>query len=531
MASVVIVGSRAWKPRVREAMSGLDARQAGLAGAALRYMHDLHVGVTPELAADLARAMSTSARQRGAAGAWTAVFERLADELAPGGREAGRRPASRRHYAGIAPGTAPFYTVARIAAPLVARAAEELDPVYLFGAGPDPCPDDFGERYRRYSAQLGRRLAALASSDSLSEVFWADRALTLSRLSRAAPAGPPDVPAPAAAGTPDVDPVALAQLLRLEPELASPPRLPRSVPRRLTTSPRYRPLLNRNEGGVDGIFQTRRLADLPGMLMSELLNPRPLLFERLLGSGYMALRRPPLREKQRDVLIAGLLPPPSSGAPSTMKRALVRASWFDAVARLSAWLRRAGLRRSELLWIEPDALGRRRLSRARLEDLPDELRGAEDPTPAWRKELLAALGWLPDFLDLAASGLGAPAAAEPLAWSASAWRGLLDQEAYDTVHLMCFLPRRLEKTASVGALRHAFRLPAEPGFGLSVTWMPEVFTDVGADTGWAWSAERKPTRPVVRKEERIDGRLENRLSGALIDAWLKAILEQLSRDG
>lgn len=548
-AAIVIVGSRAWRPQVREAFRDLDAGQKNLAGAVLRYLHDIHVGMTPELAAGLARAMSGHARQRAAAGPWTRVFERLAGELVPAG---GARRSDRRRYAGMAPGAAPFYTVARIAAPLVARAAEGLDAVYLFAADPDPCPEGFGERYRRYSARLGSRVAALASSDALSEIFWTDRALTLSRLSRSAPAGPPAAkvaaaPAMTAGGMPEVDTVALGQLLRLEPELPGPPRLGRSLPRRLTSSPRFRPLLNRNQEGVDGIFQTRRLADLPGMLVSELLNPRPLLFERLLHSGYMALRRPPLYEKQRDVLVAGLVPPASPGAPSTMKRGLVKAAWFDAVTRLSVWLRRAGLTRSELLWIEPDPLGRRRECRAFLEDLPEGLPATGGSTAARRKELLAALGWLPDFVELRANGLETRSVAEPLDWSAAAWKGVedhvrwrekgradeppppLDREAFDTVHLMLFLPRKLEKSTSVGRLRHAFGLPAESGHSVSVTWTPEDFTDVGAETGWALSVEMKPTRPVMKKEVDIDGRFENRLAGALIDAWLETISELLLR--
>lgn len=539
---IVIVGSRAWRPRLLKDFQGLGGGPRDSAAAVLRYLHDIHVGVTPELAAGLARALGSEARDRAASGVWSGVFERLEDQLLPGGGKPGGRTSrrtsvgggTRRRYTGMVPASAMFYTVARIAAPLIARASEKLEQIYLFAADPEPCPEDFEQQYARYSAELAHRLRALATSDELSEVFWTDRAFSLKQLSRSAVDE-----SRAELGVPDVDAVALGQLLRLDPRQSDPPSPRQSMPKRLTTSPRFRPLMSRNEGGVDGIYKTRRLSDLSDILMSEFIYPRPLLLERLLRSGYLALRRPPLREKQRDVMLVGILPPAPKGSSSSMRAGLIKATWFDAMVRFATWLTRAGLRRSEFLWLEADESARPRASRCRLDDLPENLplsaRLPERPTPAYRKEMLAALGWLPDYLDRNAAGTAPPASSDVFDWCVSARQTQRDhQKAYDTIHVMLFLPRKVEKLRSIGVFRHTLGLPVESGYSVSVTWTPETLTDLDADTGWAFSAERKPVRPfetLLNREARgPDAGFENTLAGALLDVWLKTILEELVRD-
>jgi hypothetical protein len=413
----------------------------------------------------------------------------------------------------------------------------------------------------------------MATDGSRPQLFWAESAYVLASLAQ--PRAEATAPA---AELPRLDSIGLAFLQRLRPEL---PRREqdRRLPRRpLTVSTHHRPLLHHNEGGVDGIHITRRLADLHCMLLSELLNPPPLLLERLLSSGYTALRRPPRMQTRRDVLIAGIMPcnihkggVPGSGVSS----ALVKASWLDWVMHLSLWLQRVGLKRSELLWIEGDQFGRMQTSRCLLAHLPGaRARRRRQLSESFRNRFLTSLGWLPGYFDChSLCTWPGKATATPVdyrlqasdsldaltRWAASAWKsqrdspgwqesdqlwryngadtGSLRLEEYGTVHLMLFLPRqrqRIEPQESwAGVLQHRFGLSPEPGSSLTVTWLPADLDDCSIASGWevsAGSKRRHFTWGGGRQGPDPQHPLESQIAGKLESAWMELLFEEMLRD-
>lgn len=498
MERVVLVGPAAWQPLADAAFAPLDARRQRFARVLLRFFHDRHLGITPRLAADLAQLLRPDSSSSPAAGAWAPALGRMTAEL-PGGA--------------LVPGAAAFYWLSRVAVPLLARACETVGVTHLFSAAEWPLPAGFAKLYTAYARDL---LAEVAGTHHFSEAFWTDRALTLHQLSRSG-----------GEGLAEVDETALAQLLRLKPDV---PDLPRPPARRLRPSPSYRPRRHRNEGGVDGIHRSRRLADLPGILKSEFVHPKEIRLERLLESGFFALRRPVREEKLRDVLIAAVLPPPSGGAVAS--HALVKAGWLDALLRITAWLQQGGWTRSEFRWLEGDRFGRLRAHVRSLEELSHEA--------ATRRERLDALGFVPDFFDRHAEGVWP--AAEPLPeldWAAAAWRSLREEafatKGYAAVSVMLFLSRGLagRPRTSLASLRRALRLPQERGYRLAVTWVPEALDDLSAESGWAVTTPANALRPLFLHDRQAAGPeddLENRIATALETVWLRSIVQGVLRD-
>ncbi len=278
-----IVGRPAQALVSRSVLGRLTRPDRLLAEAILRTLHDRHVGITPELAADLVRLMRAVAQGQPATGLWAPLLDHL-----------NRSSMSQAAVVGRLSGIASSYGLSRVIEPLVARACDDIGELYLFSDSSCPEPRGFAGAYAAYRRRLHNRLGQLLSDKQLPELFWIDRAMTLAAISR-----PPAAHSTELSDLPEVDLPGLAHLLRLQPRL---PQLGRQRLRQRRSPVRashLRPMLSRNEGGVDGIHQTRRLADLPSILLSELLQPPELLLDRLLSSGYLALRRPP-EQQRRD---------------------------------------------------------------------------------------------------------------------------------------------------------------------------------------------------------------------------------------
>ncbi len=560
---IEIVPAGVWRKEVQASFSTPGERLQRLAWAALRTLHDRHIGLTLPLALDLARLLDGPSRPAGrprrddggTTGPWGSALDCLRQALTDG-REKRRRPGWDAEK-GLQVHVSPFYVVARIAAPLLAAACAKLDLCFLFGADEGSTAAGFAGRYRRYQGDL--KTALEQAIEERSQLFWQECAFTLATLSR------PSATAKGPAGVPRLEPVGTALLMRLEPQPRATSR-PRPLRRRLETSPRFRPMQHRNEGGIDGIHRTRRLDDLPAMLKSELILPDVLLLDRLTHSGYLALRRPPLREKRRDVLVAGLLPalPPMGSRPgAAVTTALVKASWVDTMLRLARWLLVVGLRKSEFLWIEGDAHGRFRESRFLLDEVPGVAPMAGDSQIAYRTEMLSRLDWLPGWLDAHGAyrwpaAMPAAVGEDPLTdlldWSRAAWSSqedhrrwlrresagrppahtpALDLDAYGVVHLMLFLPAALADDAHpMGALRRRFELGLERGREISVTWVPAVLADRGAETGWNLTRTRGRPRPLAGPAIDLESRarLEHALAGELVGAWSELLLRELLDD-
>jgi hypothetical protein len=570
-----IVGPSAWKP-VLDAelhrLSGDDERR--LANASLRFMHDQHIGITPELCVELVVLLRDARHGKRSGSLWAPLIDRLERCFQAVGDAGDQDQPATQASSGIIVATGSFYFLLRVLAPLVGHACSETGMTYLFASADDRrmqrkiSQSEFRKAYGAYARRLSQRLQEMATDDSRPQLFWAESAYVLAGLAQ--PRAEATAPA---SELPRLDSIGIAFLQRLRPML---PRRDqeRRLPRRpLTVSTHHRPLLHHNEGGVDGIHITRRLADLHCMLLSELLNPPPLLLERLLSSGYTALRRPPCMQTRRDVLIAGVMPYNNHGARRAgVSSALVKASWLDWVMNLSLWLQRVGLKRSELLWIEGDQFGRMRTSRCLLAHLPvARARRRRQLSESFRNRFLTSLGWLPGYFDrqplcswpgkaVTNRRLQAPDSVDALTrWAASAWRsqrdspgwqendqlwrsnaadtGSLRLEEYGTIHLMLFLPRQRQEFESqeswAGVLQHRFGLSPEPGSSLSVTWLPPDLGDCSIESGWevsvgskrrhfTWGGDRQGPDPQHPLESQIAGKLES--------AWMELLFEEMLRD-
>ena len=166
--------------------------------------------------------------------------------------------------------------------------------------------------------------------------------------------------------------------------------------------------------------------------------------------------------------------------------------------------------RSEFRWLEGDAFGRSRYCNFLLEDLPIPEPPVElEPSPAYRRGFLVALGWFPSFLDTlngfdpVPETTGGTGEIDPIMrWAYSAWKGQklrqkkqvnvkVDEFAF--VHIMLFLPagKGLEtNTPSQARLRQLYRgldIGMDPGRSVSITWVPEVLKD-----SKKWAVDRQP---------------------------------------
>lgn len=548
--TIRVAGPESWEPLLTERWKKLPASLGSLAGSLLRDLHDRHLGITPDLAAELAIHLTPGIRKRGRPTRWQMVDRRLTEEWRKEPVEGGLR-------LGFEPAACPTYYVERVAVPLLESACRQE--TWLFSEASQPPQKSFLEDYALYGRNVTRRLLQAPG-----ELFRIDRAMTVEHLARQAAGG---------ASLPETDVLGLAFLHRLEPrrdehEARSRTRRPRSP------SPR-RPLQHRNRGGVDGIRISRRLEDLPSMLKSELLYPRLLRLERLLHSGYLVLRRPPRRETARDVLLLGMLPPLQDVSPLAV--AFARAAWFHAMMRLSLQLLKIGREKSEIVWLEADRLGRWREQRFRLLDLPADLPWTDEPNDLFRRDFIALLGWMPGFLDRHAGGRPVRLRGLPSAWAGDrdgdpfrSWlqsvpgeleddarwqvegkplaaggrrsggrrsgpRRALDFDAFAVRHFMVLAPaarsQGLQPELSLGGLRRDLGLK-QGGPGLSVVFLPERFTHLGSDGGWALTdpANRHLTELLDPAETEGDPDFEHRLAGVLVNFWVETVLEDVTRD-
>lgn len=411
-----IIGPAAWEPLVAQRFGALSDGQRAMAAAMLRWFHDRHVGLTPGLAAGLSGLLfhGWHLRRRRRLGGrlghddpdapWSLMLTRLAaafehqldavDEV--------DRSVRRRVDRGLNPRAMPTWLLAKTALPLVARACREVGESWLFGEEGHALPRRFEEHYDLYARSLEQALERqLEQSPALKprrgdegdeparELFWDERGLVAHGLSRDARRG-------GDASPPESDPLVLALMLRLRPRLRHDP-LKRNdwMPRRRMDK-EHRSGVRPKEDGVVGIIQSRRQDDLGDMVASELLNPKLLFWDRILNQGFLTRHRPPSRRRRRQVLFATLAPPARPGA----RLRLAKASWFHCVARLSIFLRLAGLPQSDFLWLEGDHLGGLRWLFGGMDKLPGaDLRAPSEVSEAYLLEVLSSLRWLPRYVD------------------------------------------------------------------------------------------------------------------------------------
>jgi hypothetical protein len=550
---VTIVGPPAWQPALEAALAEVPAAPPGLVRAIVEDLHGRHVGIAALPAARLAavlarrhRPVASGADSDGGADApWGAVLDRLEAVLAPApadggpaGAANGSRPRARVRLAGV-----PFFTVARLVAPLVAEACARERRCYLFGGRGHPVPGGFAAAYAAYQARQIEAVARLAAEQQPAPLFWSAQALAAAGLSRPG-AGP---------GLPWLDAATLALMLRLEPDFGDGgdrrasrmPRLARPSLRRQGTRPK--------EGGVTGIRVTWRPDDVADMIQTEHLNPSLLLLDRLVNTGFLARHRPPPRQRRRDVLVLGLSPAPGPGEAL----AVAKACWFDLLVRLAAILQSAGLDRSDFLWLEADPVGGVRACDLTLEGLAPLPAETATALPAARRvQVLGELGLVPRFVDRRArypERPGPPPAAADAADATGRRRGWADW-AGAALHEALGRRRPAPDGAApatapdeYGAVLAFACLPAEavPGAGTDGDPDPDPVADrarlgdrlgLSGARGQGLTLVELPARPAPgaawrvappgRPWQALAGTDDlNRLAGGLVGAWLETAAE------
>jgi len=534
---VALVPPEVWQPRLEAALGDLDRPVARFARAAVETLHNRHIGITPELAADLGRAV-LDPRAQDRVPVWSTVFARLLDTLAG----ASLSTHDRRARFGLVFNANPIYCINRIAAPLIDRAARAIGTIMLFCEEPVQ-PLVAGDRYDRHADELAEAITAEAQRiDAGDDLFWQEIALTLSSFSRQTQSR--------AAGVsvlPQMEPESLGMLLRLR---TRPNETRRRMPRRrtLTSARKQRSLRNRKEGGIDGIQITRRAEDLDDMLLSELIHPDAVLMDRIANTGFFAVRRQPKREKTRDVLMGAILPIEDG---NELVADFIKAAWFEAIMHLSLMLRRGGMNRSEIRWTEGHPHGATRQSVFLLSDMP-VIEGVPDgpPSEAYRRELLTALGWLPAFLDVFHPGTHFPdgpgfargsALDELEHWMFAAWsaqrehikwqredgprQSRISVREYSHVHVTVMLPSALrgpDHAAELGAVFAGLGLLGGANRHVSILWYP---AELIAGEGWLLERRGRAGRPLFSESENELGAraMAERIVGSWLQLWTKEI--------
>ncbi len=569
---VTILAPQVWQPAVDVAAADLSDPAASLMRAAIRYLHDRHVGIAPRPAARLAltllrdgRSTSRTLRaRRELAADWTGVVERLAASVLPevsggegrgaGGQRRERSPAT------VQPSSIPFAILDRIVLPLVAAAQRRTGRCCLFGAAGHAVPSAGARYLDDYDSEQDAAIGAVCAAISVDppRLFWAHRGVDMAALSRGSAGNGGSFPLP------DADPETVALLMRLEPVLGTMVRRPvqsRRPQRAALQASGVRP----REGGVAGIRTTRSIDDIDDMLVSEFTNHPLILLDRLVNSGFMVRHRPPRRQNRRDVLLVGAMPGGSRGAAGR----LAKVSWIDAMARLAPLLQDAGLFNSDFAWLDGDRLGG--LSSG-FSGLPQGLPLPGDGvnlSAADRMRFVWALDWLPELLDrrrtypssVEASGVdpqdGTHRSATELSSAAGRWVAgalahtmerahstaggesrALEVNDYGVVHVIVMLPRPAagledgEVRSAVFAAVNSLRLEVGRRQTASVLWLPGRIGDIDH---WTMAFGEGPSRrvadflapPPAATPETADAADPHRIAGGLIGLWLTHLQEAI----
>jgi hypothetical protein len=531
-----------------------------VAHSVLTTLHNRHIGITPKLAAELAKRITAPQGYKQGSDCWDKVLKRLLEESSEG-----------IATVGVLLNAIPLYSVIRLAGPIVEEACNRIGKCFLFcqeEVSSDVSEDD----YIQYDFLLEREIRRMAiNKDDYFKTFWKDRALTLATYSRRAPSF-----SRTEARLADIDPSALAMLLHLNPKLV-PSKALSIHPKTIVNPMKHREIRRMREGGFSGIHVTRRIEDMGDILLSEFLNPKAVLADRLINNGYLALRRQTKREQLRDILVVGMMPESMGPQPS---KDFIKACWFDFISRFGFMLYRSRLKRSEFRWLQGDDFGRVRCCNFLLKELQDlDIPVEGDLTPDFRRDFLMALGWLPRYLDnhgfvekvpqykaspqqLKVSGeLGTEVERQ---WAYSAWRSQkenlkwalhesdhspllpgmndggekgLDIGGYAFVHIMLFMPASKRQTsaksaaARLGPLYSGLGLGSDNGnnnghqYGASITWVPENISDIDA---WAFDARSNRSTPLFPPQK--DEWSTHTIAGRLEETWRHLILKEL-QDG
>ncbi len=373
--------------------------------ALLIMFHERHIGITPELARELAPVLL-----RGTCplfGFGQQICGRLAAVFNPE-----KKSVRSNDIAGWIKNT-PEYTILRIISPLIVHACQKIREIQLFC---DQTNLPTAEVDKNYHKKLSQELDQLcktpdttnylrASSPDSWELFWQETAYMLRALNKPQMSSSKnDMPA--------VHPPTAAFLFRLHDE---PKPKNDEIFRRLHDLVILTP--DRKQGGIQDIRVGRGLDDIEDMVFSEWVNPSAVWQDRVINSGYLAIEREARKEKRRDMLFMGVMPAitrrqknwqnPDQGK-SELSAEFAKVCWFNFIAYVGQLLWQAGLTNSEFRWIEEDKFGRIHIESYILPNIYLKSDNPRLQDQAWvstadwsttRIDFLNRLQWLPHFVD------------------------------------------------------------------------------------------------------------------------------------
>lgn len=578
---VRLLAPKVWQPLVKQSFATLKSQEKQFAESALMTMHNRHVGVTPELVAQLTPLLFDPAAHARAEGAWGAIFNRMIDELSDIGDDNSQKGGVyRQRRFGVLLSASPIYSVLRLAMPMVEEACRQIGRCYLF------CADEIdtsvqAKNYDEYAKALSAKMRQMAESkEEKWQLFWKERAFTLATFSRQ-----PTMLGNSNTTLPQADPTTLGFLFRLD-ETANSNQQSQSL-RRLRTPIKRQRSRSRKEGGIHSIQITRREEDIPNILLSEFTNHRLVLADHLINTGYLAVERRPKNEKLRDVLITALMP---GELRAKLSADFVKTCWFNTIMRLSLLLSQHRLYQSEFRWIEGDRFDRARTNVFLLQDMPTFSAAFENvPSKAYRQEFMTALRWFPSYLDTRErfhplsslppqnwGGNEGGATDRLKQWITSAWRdqkehlhwarsqrhkgksrrgrqsrqartsGMrLKADEFAFVHVMLFLPanRRAEMrkdaiSSLVGEMSARLRLGRHPGRNASITWVPDYIekSDYEEENSkdnqdgnnlWAFAAPKRPDTPLFG--DVLPEKNAQEIAEEIEQAWFNQLVQEIQR--
>ncbi len=522
---VHLLGRDIWRPYLENILSKCPRGTSRTAKALISAMHNRHAPLTPQLAVELAQFIKNPLPGNKTTGAWAAVLERLNQALSNHGEPVPNRM-------GILLKANPTYSVIKLAQPIIEEACRRNGQGILFAEDNPETQIDLA-RYHAWCASLYKELEQMAREQKMN-TFWVDRALTLATFSHrpreAVHAAMPQISAPS-----------LSLFLGLETK-GNEQRKSARHPKAMKAPQKHRETFGLKEGGLQGVRTSRRIQDMGEMLMSEFMHHPIIQADRFLNSGYLAYRREPKREKLRDALIVGIMPPSIKHGPSYW---FAKACWFDFCAALGYMLVKNQMMQSEFRWLESPAYNRVRQHAFLLNDLPHSPAASTNIAHKnWRRVFMKGLGWMPSYLDQKGPESILPGRDGPSLpgeetgdshWLNSAWKlqnddprwslhhktgstsNRLTQNRFNTTHLMIFQPEETQAPLKLSSIQKT------PGFkstwGFSITHMPE--TPISPQ--WTLESANPRPRPLFGTAPET---LTETASG-LTQAWMRLITKEI----
>ncbi|MCP4535747.1 MAG: hypothetical protein GY832_01205 [Chloroflexi bacterium] len=416
-----LVAPQVWKAEIEDTFRDLNPKERDLACSIISALHSRHVGITPGLAADAARILLPG-------GTWSRAHSHSLSRSKIGGesnpwqiaidtmRYAASHPSSHtddpslrsrqkqierladslrtrpNRQGELSPHASFRHVVFRIIAPLIiqACASKDINQTLLFCEDTKGCHVDSPKVYKAYVKRLREQIQELSNDETNSSVpylFWQDRVFALQDLTQRRQHSPTLIMHRTRLPESRV-------IFDLNPQVSV-----RSQAQESIDLSKYHELSNPRltEPGADGATLTRRLEDFSRILKSEFIYPPLIRLDRIINTGFWAIRQPPRPAQVRDVLVIGMCP---GAVAASAAGILLKSCWIEFSMHLCRLLQSNGLWQSEIRWIEGDDLGRVRSNSAIVGDLPEapNLNNDQD-RDNYHSRFLSKSGWFPSLLD------------------------------------------------------------------------------------------------------------------------------------